>query len=208
MNLSNQVDLKKTELMNNLFHDVLEGKFITLRKTIVSDAEDIFNWRTSSSGRYLRQPDNYSIKSQENWIKSRGYNEINYIIYNLKTGEKVGAIAIYDVNDLDKVANVGRLLLNEKLLKTSNPFGLEALLMCYDYVLNKMDFRKITGEISGPNESVYKLQKFLGMKQEGFLEKHILLNDEFHDLYIMSIFRENFNTTYKKKILFLLKNFN
>ena len=111
------------------------------------------------------------------------------------------------MNAINGVANVGRLLLSAEFLGKSNPYGLEALLLVYDYVLNKMEFRKITGDILASNEAMFKLQKFLGMKQEGYFEKHLIINNKLEDLYIMSIFREQFNLVYKAKIQFLLKSF-
>jgi RimJ/RimL family protein N-acetyltransferase len=189
------------------FQDIIVGDNIILRKTSISDAQDVFNWRSGLSGKYMRQPEGYSVKSQGNWIKSRGIDEINYIILDKITKKKVGTIGIYDINTIDRIANVGRLLLSDEFLGKSNPYGLEALLLGYDYVLNKMDFRKITGDILATNKAMFKLQKFLGMKQEGYLEKHTLINGNFEDLFIMSICKEQFNDTYKKKINFLLKSF-
>lgn len=189
------------------FKTFLEGKYIQLRQVEPADAADIYKWRSGVAGRYLRQPANYSVMSQEAWINSRGSGEINYIILDRHTGQKVGFIAIYDVNEADGVANVGRLLLDEVYLSKSSPYGLEAMLMMYDYVFNEMHFRKITGDILAINESMVKLQKYLGMKQEGYLEKHVLINGNYEDLHIMSIFADAFNKGYKKKINFLLMNF-
>ena len=189
------------------FLDIIEGKHIKLRKINVNDAEDIFKWRSGKAGKFLRQPNNYSIQSQKEWTEARGSNEINYIIIDKITAQKVGSIGIYDVNTIDKVANVGRLLLDDIFLTKSTPYGLEALLIMYDYVLNIMQFRKITGDILAINEPMFKLQKFLGMKQEGYLEKHTMINGNYLDLHIMSIFTHEFNTLYKKKIAFLLKGF-
>ena len=193
--------------MENKFLEIIDGNHIVLRKTTEHDAADIFKWRSGIAGKFLRQPDDYSVQTQRDWILSRSGNEINYIITDVTTKENVGAIGIYDVNDFDKVANVGRLLLDDIYLKKSTPYGLEALLIMYDYVLNVMKFRKITGDILASNEPMFKLQKFLGMKQEGYLEKHTLINGKFEDLHIMSIFSKEFNNTYRKKIAFLLKNF-
>ena len=116
-------------------------------------------------------------------------------------------ISIYDVNSEDKVADVGRLLLSDNYLTKSNPYGLEALLLGYNYVFNVMNLRKITGVIAAVNMTMVKLQLFLGMKQEGYLENHTLINGKFEDLHIMSIFKDEFNNTYTKKINFLLKSF-
>ncbi len=189
------------------FQEIIVGSHIVLRKTGLEDAQDIYNWRSGISGQHMRQPEGYSVKSQEDWIKSRGSNEINYIILDKNTNKKVGTIGIYDVNSIDKVANVGRLLLSDEYLGKSNPYGLEALLLGYDYALNVLDFRKITGDILATNEAMFKLQKFLGMKQEGYLEKHVIIHGKLEDLYIMSIFKEQFNSVYKTKINFLLKSF-
>ncbi len=200
------IDLKKIECMENRFEKTIRGQFVILKKVTIDDAEDIYSWRTSESGKFLRHPDNYSVESQIDWIKYRGDNEINYIIYSKEKDKKVGMIAIYDINENDKVANVGRLLLSEEYLHKSTPYGLESLLLTYNYVLNQMDFFKITGDILGPNEDMFKLQKFLGMKQEGYFKSHTIIHNKREDLYIMSLFKDDFSY-YEKKINFLLKGF-
>ena len=111
------------------------------------------------------------------------------------------------MNEIDKVANVGRLLLSDIYLVKSNPYGLEAMLLCYDYVFNKMNFRKITGDIVATNTAMVKLQIYLGMQQEGLLSKHVLINGVYEDLHIMSLFAEAFEKQYMKKINIFLKAF-
>ena len=204
----NQEDLKKAGLMENRFEQILNGNFIVLKKTGTDDAEDIYKWRSGEGGKYLRQPENYSLEAQKKWIASRGDQEINYIILDKFSNEKVGTISIYDVNETDKVANVGRLLLSDDYLVKSNPYGLEAMLLCYDYVFNKMNFRKITGDIVATNGAMVKLQNYLGMTQEGLLSKHVLINGVYEDLHIMSLFAEVFENQYKKRVNIFLKAFN
>jgi len=193
--------------MAGKFEDILSGKFVTLRKTIIDDAADIYKWRSGASGVFLRQPENYSLEAQQKWILSRGNNEINYIICDKLSGEKVGTIGIYDLNEADKVANVGRLLLSDTWIAKSNPFGLEAMLLCYSYVFKSMQFRKITGDIVASNADMVKLQTYLGMQQEGLLSKHVLINGQYQDLHILSLFAEDFANRYTKRINILLKAF-
>lgn len=193
--------------MKTKFKDKIEGDHIILRKTELADAEDIFRWRTGHGGRFLRQPENYSLVMQQEWIKSRPDTEINYMILDKQTMEKLGTIGIYQVNEADGVANVGRLIIKDEYLTKSHPFGLEALLLTYDYLFNQMNFRKMTGDILTANAAMYKLQTFLGMKEEGRLKKHVLIGNAYEDLHIMSIFKDQFESTYKKKIIFLLKSF-
>lgn len=193
--------------MDNKFQSILTGQHIILRKAEEKDAEAMFKFRSSRAGRFMRVSPDFSVENQRKWILSRSNNEINYVIIDKNTNESVGAISILDVNDTDKICSVGRLLLDDKFLTQSRPYGLEALLLTYEYVFNVMNFRKITGEIAEINENMVKLQKFLGMKQEGLLEKHSWIDGDFHNLCIMSIFSEQYNSVYKKKIAFLLKNF-
>lgn len=193
--------------MNIKFENTLIGNHIILRKAEASDARDMYNWRSGFSGRFMRVSPDFSVENQAKWINSRGDHEINYIIVDKETKESVGAISILDVNTADLIASVGRLLLEEKYLKQSKPYGLEALLLTYDYVFNTMNFRKITGEILQANEAMVKLQKFLGMTQEGLLERHVQIKEQYEDICIMSIFKERFNEVYRKKIAFLLKAF-
>jgi len=193
--------------MKNRFQNVLTGQYIILRKAEEKDAADMYQWRSGYAGRYMRVYPDFSIENQKKWIRSRGEDEINYVILDKNTEKSVGAISILNVNDADKVISVGRLLLDDQFLTQSKPYGLEALLLTYDYALNVMDFRKITGEILEANEAMVKLQKFLGMKQEGLLEKHVWIKGKYENICIMSIFKEQFNSIYKKKIAFLLKSF-
>jgi RimJ/RimL family protein N-acetyltransferase len=190
-----------------MFKETLEGKFVTLRKTKVEDAADIYQWRSGASGKYLRQTANYSVEAQQKWIESRSDREVNYIIFDKFSNEKVGTISIYDVNEGDKVANVGRLLLADTWLTKSNPYGLEAMILCYAYVFKTMQFRKITGDIIASNVAMVKLQLYLGMEQEGLLSKHVWMNGEYQDLHIMSLFSEDFDSRYTKRVNIFLKAF-
>lgn len=192
--------------MEDNFDNIIEGEFIILRKVQLEDASDIYRWRTSESGKFLQHGSNYTIESQREWIKNRTTSEINYIIYPKNSMLKAGMIGIYDLNMNDLVTNVGRLLLDENYLKKSTPYGLESLLLTYDYVFTKMQFRKICGVISGSNSEMFKMQKFLGMKQEGYLNQHVIIKNKYEDLFIMSLFKEDF-IGYKNKINFLLKSF-
>jgi RimJ/RimL family protein N-acetyltransferase len=185
----------------------LEGDFIVLRKVTVDDAEKIYTWRTSESGAFLNQPEGYSVEMQQQWIKTRGANEINYIIESKSTQQSVGMIAIVDIDEQNKKAEVGRLLLDEKFLNASTPYGLEALKITYGIVLNDWQFNKIYGNILSLNQGMIKLQKFLGMHEEGVLQKHVLHNGNYADLHLFGIFRDRLNTNYLPRIQFLLKSF-
>jgi ribosomal-protein-alanine N-acetyltransferase len=189
---------------NHKFPNQIYGEFIILQKITRNDAEFIFSLRKQKVAEYLNTPENYSIESQIKWQKSRTDNEINYIIYD--GSFRVGTVSIYDCDWVNGVSNVGRLLLDGLYVHNSKPYGLEALKITYDYVFNVMDFRKITGVILEKNKKVFELQKFLGMEQEGYLKKHVILRGNYEDLYVMSLMKEDFEG-YKNKINTILDKF-
>jgi RimJ/RimL family protein N-acetyltransferase len=114
-------------------------------------------------------------------------------------------VSIYDCDWVNGVSNVGRLLLSDQYIHNNKPYGLEALLLTYDYVFNVMNFRKISGTINSRNEKIVSLQKFLGMKTEGYFEKHVLLNGVPQDLHFFSLLKEDFPNYYAKIDLLLNK---
>jgi RimJ/RimL family protein N-acetyltransferase len=194
------------DAQNHKFPEVIDGKFIYLRKMTVEDAYFTYQLRISDVARYLNQPKDYSLESQVEWILDRTDAEINYIIHRHDTLEQVGMVAILDVNWSDRVSSVGRLLLTEDYVKKSTPYGVEALRLTYRYVFQELKFRKITGVILGKNKKVFELQKFLGMEQEGYLKKHVILRDNYEDLYVMSLLTEDF-PAYEEKIDAILNKF-
>jgi len=187
------------------FPVIIHGEFITLSKMMESDAEFIYKLRSSKAAEFLNCPKDYSIELQRGWQTSRTDSEVNYIIYDNIDNYKVGMVSIYDCDWVSGVSNVGRLLLEERYIQNSTPYGLEALLLTYGYVFDTMGFRKISGTINSKNEKVVSLQKYLGMIEEGYFKRHVLLNNEPQDLYFLSLFKEDFPNYYTEIDLLLNK---
>ena len=186
----------------------IEGDFITLREITLEDAEIIFHWRTGPSGEFMNQLDGYNLQMQINWMKTRSDNEINYIIIDKKNKEKVGMVAIVGISKQDKNAEIGRLLLAPEFLKKSNPYGLEALKICSNQILKEWGFHKIYGNVLSENVPMLKLQKYLGMVEEGLLKDQKSIKGIKYDLHLVALFSEAFKLKYIPRINMLLKAFN
>ena len=186
---------------------IIEGEFIFLREIIIEDAETIFSWRTGPSGQFMNQPDGYDMEMQINWMNSRPETEINYMIINKKNNEKVGMVAMVGISEQDKNAEIGRLLLAPEFLKKSNPFGLEALKICSIEILNVWGFHKIYGNVLSENIPMLKLQKYLGMIEEGLLKNQKSIRGIMYDLHLVALFPDALKQKYIPRINLLLKAF-
>lgn len=186
---------------------LLEGDFILLREIMIEDAEIIYSWRTGASGQFMNQPDGYDLDMQKAWMHTRPQSEINYLIIDKVNNEKVGMVAIVGISEQDQNAEIGRLLLAPQFLKKSNPYGLEALKLCSDHILNTWGFHKIFGNILSENTPMLKLQKYLGMKEEGLLRDQKTIRGKMFDLHLVALFEPDFKTKYIPRINMLLKAF-
>lgn len=188
-------------------HQIISGEFIELKEITPGDSEIIFNWRTGSSGNFMNQPDGYSLQMQNQWIANRPGNEINYMISDKASGAKVGMIAIVGISEQDKNAEIGRLLLGPEFLGKSNPYGLEALKLCAVEIMVTWKMNKIYGNVLSENAPMLKLQKYLGMKEEGLLKMQKSIKGVFYDLHLVALFKEDFEQYYLPRLNLLLKSF-
>lgn len=188
--------------------NIIEGDFILLREINLEDAETIFNWRIGVSGQFMNQPDGYCLEMQKSWMNNRPESEINYIIIDKKNNQSVGTVAILGISEQDKNAEIGRLLLAPEFLKKSNPYGLEALKLCSNQILNEWNFHKIYGNVLSENIPMLKLQKYLGMVEEGLLKDQKSIKGKMYDLHLIALFKENLVMKYLPSISLLLKHFN
>ncbi len=193
--------------MSIVKHKIISGQFIDLVEITPEDAATIYEWRISASGEFMNQPDGYSIEMQQQWMRSRPSSEINYMIVDKSSGLKVGMVAIVGISEQDKNAEIGRLLLAPEYLKKSNPFGLEALKLCSEEILIEWDFHKIFGNVLSANVPMLKLQKYLGMKEEGLLIDQKAIRGQMYSLHLVALFKEGLKKFYLPRISMLLKAF-
>ena len=80
-------------------------------------------------------------------------------------------------------------------INTSNRnsiYGVESALIFYDYLYNKYSIRKIYCSVYSYNEKTIKLLKNAGFELEGNLKKNKYFNNEYFDLLIFALYKENF----------------
>lgn len=198
------IDSKNPEIV---YPKELRGNFVRLRTLVLDDAETIFNWRSSASGKFLNQPLGYSLLSQIEWMKNRPSNEINFMICDKRMEKDVGTISIVNISPQDFTTELGRLLLDPVYLKKSNPFGLEAIKLCCQQIFDVWKFNKVYGTILSDNFDMLRFQTYLGMEEEGILKKHRMRYGLLYDIHLVALFNENYQKKYVKRLDLLLHSF-
>jgi RimJ/RimL family protein N-acetyltransferase len=68
----------------------------------------------------------------------------------------------------------------------------ESLFLIYSLAFKDLGLEKLHGVIAKSNVRMIKLQESLGMEIEGVLHKHNIINGDFEDLVLVSLFKKKF----------------
>ena len=56
-----------------------------------------------------------------------------------------------------------------------------------------LNLRKINLRVAKYNNKAKLLYDSIGFKEEGILKEHVFFDGDYHDVFILSLFKENFN---------------
>ena len=172
---------------------ILEGVFVNLRPLMISDAKITFNWRQADRARYLNKSAD-SVEQQEKWITERPTSEYNFVI-ELKNKHPIGMLSLIRVDLINKHAEPARFLIGDETASRGIPAAIEAMKLLYELAFDKLGLVRISGIVSINNTLMIKWQKYLGMKEEGRLRKHLYQkNGTFEDAICLGLLVDEYRS--------------
>ena len=163
----------------------VEGIYVNLRPIKASDSEVTFKWRSASRAKLLNSGAP-SEEEQKRWILSRPTSEFNYII-ELKSGDPIGMLSLIDIDSKNLHAETARFLIGEEGLVKGIPAAVEAMKLLYQIAFDGLKLKRLYGTVASNNKLMIKWQKYLGMKEEGVLRQHYLINNEWQDAIALGL---------------------
>ena len=135
----------------------LEGKYVTLRSVVESDAEFIIGVRNDPRVCKYLPPLNVTIEQQRQWIsKQRADKDSYYFILETPVGNPIGTIGIYDI--IDDHGEGGRTCC------VGEPFAaVEASVLFHDFVFDILGLNYTTGWVYENNRTVIALNNSFGI---------------------------------------------
>ena len=76
--------------------------------------------------------------------------------------------------------------------KRGKGYGLEATQLLFKYAFDMLNLRKILSYAISCNKATLRMHEKIGFIEEGRLKKHIFFSNEYFDVIILSLFKENF----------------
>ena len=159
------------------------------RKIKEEDLEMIMNWRMSPEvTKYMTTDPKLTLDGQKKWL--RKINENRDEFYYVLEVDDTPVVIVFFV-EWDKNADIihtGVYIAVKE--KRSIKLTADLQMSLYDFAFETLKVNKVAFEILGNNPMVIKFNERLGAKREGILRQAIKKGNEYYDLYLLSVLKE------------------
>ncbi len=175
-------------------------KRLTTNNITSNDIVFLFNCHQDYNTRYLYSKD-MTIKSKNDFTKDF-YKKLNYKYHEFMTIKSVDNDDEYIgfINSFRYNPNDGNLYTTICICSKyrNTIYGVQAGMAFYDYLFNKYTIRKIYCSVYDYNKMSMKFLKTAGFKVEGILKSNKYFNGKYFDMYIFSLYKEDFSILKKR----------
>jgi RimJ/RimL family protein N-acetyltransferase len=112
-----------------------------------------------------------------------------------QSGHTIGMVYTYKVDFVNRHAFICTYL---DAKYRGQFYGAEASILFVDYIFSYFDFRKIYAEIYEYNQASMQNSLKGGFVSEGILRNHRWYKSEYHDMYILALYKEVFYQRFGK----------
>ena len=186
----------KKSLLTNIFSNIptLETERLILRKILVSDAEDMFEYsKDQTITKYLTwspHPDKYYTVDYIKFItrKYKTGDFRDWAVIDKSTGKMIGTCGFTSVDLQNKKAEIGYVYNSAFWGRGIAP---EALLAVIDFGFEKLDLNRIEGRFMVENTASRRVMEKCGMTFEGVYRQLLLVKEKYRDVGVCAILRED-----------------
>lgn len=149
----------------------------------------ILNWRNSEHVRLNMFVERVITEEEHNtWFENmKKGNKIIAKLLLLK-GKPIGFVNFTDIDHKNNKCYWGFYIGDKEAPKGS---GTIMAFLALNYIFEEFSLRKLCAEVLEFNKISINYHKKLGFVEEGRLKKHIFKNNQYIDVIIMALFREN-----------------
>jgi RimJ/RimL family protein N-acetyltransferase len=140
-----------------------------------------------------------NLDELENWYNSLIYNpKIRiFVIRNIEHKTPIGLIELNNIDWKNRNAEIGIFIAYENL--RNKGFGSDTLKVIINYAFNELNLFKLYAKIAEDNYPSIKLFEKFNFKKEAVLRKNIFKNNEYIDLLIYGLLKEEFSLNNNKQ---------
>jgi len=166
---------------------MLENDTLKLRLVEPEDYELIRNWRTDTqeyNSFFEFRP--ITKKQNENFYEKHS-DEFNFCIIYQDTNEVIGTISILNIDNRNRNAEMGRVLIGNKKYRGKGLIKI-AIELVKEYSFKHLNIRKLYCTVFENNKYAQQAYIACGFEQEANLKEHIFKNGKYENILIFSVF--------------------
>ncbi len=171
------------------------GKLIKLRAYKESDIERAVEFINDEEvKKFLDSNIPFPITKweEEEWVKSRKSNSeytYDFAIEDLETGKYIGGCSINECNLKSRNCTIGIMIGDKEYW--GKGYGSDSLKVLIKFIFEEVNMNKIKLNVFSFNSRAIACYKKVGFVEEGILKKELYRNGKYHDIILMSLFKED-----------------
>ena len=189
------------ENLNNQGSNLIYYNNIRFKKILSKDILKIYKWRNEKSIRMnMLNSKKISYKEHLKWSRNLTKDKKNYSYIICYKNKDLGLASIKQIDNLNQTCTWGYYIA-EKSFRYLAPL-VEIKLI--SIIFEKKGIRKIWGQTIARNKAIMRIHKYLGFKIEGILRNHVKINNNYENVILTSLFKEDWKlikNRLKKKLI-------
>ena len=159
-------------------------------------AEMVNDIKVSVGLGYLSYTNIIDFESEKEFLISVKKEKM-FAVRLLENDNLLGNVGFNSVDLLNRTATMGIMLGNPDYQRKG--YGIETVKLILDYGFSFLNLRNISLNVFEYNEAAYNLYKKVGFKEVGRLRKALEIMGKTHDVIIMDMLKEEFQSVYIKR---------
>jgi len=172
---------------------MIAGEHVILRAFEREDAERCYRWMNDPSiVRTLKSRYPIAFQNEVEWLDRAIHGtpgERHFAIERKDDRTHIGNASLHDIDWVSRISKFG-LFIGEPAA-WNRGYGADAIVTLVRFAFEEMNLRKLRINVFDYNEKAKHLLLSHGFVQEGKLAAEFFREDAYHDLVILSIFRDN-----------------
>lgn len=169
------------------------GERLYLSPINVEDVEIYTKWMNDLNVvKYIRQNTNIiSLIGEKEYLENASKEKYNFAMVLKENDELIGNISLAHINEVNRTAELGIFIGEEKNM--SKGYGTEAIKLLLDYGFNQLNLNNIMLKLLSFNSRAYKCYEKAGFRKFGIWKQSIYFNGKYYDEIFMNVLKKDFN---------------
>lgn len=167
------------------------------RKINENDLETIMGWRMQPDiTKYMYTDPQLTLEDQIRWYERISKETDSFYRIFEVDGEPIGLVNLVDWDRKNSIVRTGGYIAEKQGRSLQNIIDMNMSL--YDFIFCELEINKAVFEIMDNNYSQVNWMKRIGATQEGISRQAIFKNGVYHDIYVLSFLKEEWEVIRNK----------